>query len=515
MYLTQTLRRSAQRRRSATVLVCGEKNLTWGDFENRCARLAAGLVASGLKAGGRVAMLSHNCAEYFEFSFAVPWAGGVIVPLNNRLGSEELSFILDDSGARLLIADVHFKELIDGFLPQLPSLEGVIYFDPENANSDYESLISEHQPLEDQQRGYEDIAGILYTSGTTGRPKGAVLSHRNLIANAMGASLNSGYNEDTVYLHATPLFHAAGASRVYSMIGAGTTNIILPAFEVGALLAAIEKHHVTTLLLVPTMINRLVHHEDLHKFDLSSLRNISYGASPMPQTVLKKALEELPHVAFTQAYGMTELSPAATFLEARYHVLEGPDAGRLASCGQAVFNADVRIVDEKDRPLPDGEVGEIVVKGPMVMQGYWQNREATAEAIRDGWMHTGDAGYRDSEGFFYIVDRIKDLVITGGENVSSVEVENCIYQLDAVSECAVFGIPHEDWIETVHAEVVTKPNSTITEAQVIAHCKSQMTTFKCPRSVIVRDEPLPISGTGKIMKNELRKPYWQGRDRKV
>jgi len=230
---------------------------------------------------------------------------------------------------------------------------------------------------------------------------------------------------------------------------------------------------------------------------------------------LKKALEELQHVSFTQSYGMTELSPAATFLDARYHVLEGPDAGRLASCGRPVFNADVRIVDEEDQPLADGEVGEIVVKGPMVMQGYWQNPEATAEAIRDGWMHTGDAGYRDSDGFFYIVDRIKDLVITGGENVASVEVENCIYQLDAVSECAVFGIPHEDWIETVHAEVVTKPGFTITEAEVIAHCKGQMTTFKCPRSVVIRDQPLPISGTGKIMKNELRKPYWEGRDRKV
>ena len=326
MYLTQTLRRSAQRRRSETVLVCGEKSLSWDDFENRCARLAAGLVTVGLTAGDRVAILAHNCAEYFEFSFAVPWAGGAIVPLNNRLGSAEINYILEDSGTRLLIADVHFKDVIEGFLSQLPSLERVIYFDPENASSDYESLISQHEPLADQQRGYEDIAGVLYTSGTTGRPKGAVLSHRNLIANAMGASLNSGFNEDTVYLHATPLFHAAGASRVYSMIGAGTTNIILPTFEVGALLAAIEKHKVTTLLLVPTMINRLVHHEDLHNFDLSSLRNISYGASPMPQTVLKKALQELPDVAFTQAYGMTELSPAATFLEARYHVLDGPDA---------------------------------------------------------------------------------------------------------------------------------------------------------------------------------------------
>lgn len=515
MYLTQTLRRAAQRRRSDTVLVCGAKELSWNDFENRCARLAAGMVACGLEWGDRVAMLGHNCTEYFEFSFAVPWAGGVIVPLNNRLGADELTYILKDSGARLLIADQSFKSLIEGFLPQLPPLQKVIYYDPDDNDTEYEALLASHEPLVDQGRGYEDSAGILYTSGTTGRPKGAVLSHRNLIANAMGATINSGLNADTIYLHATPLFHAAGASRVYSMIGAATTNIILPSFDVDALLAAIEKHLVTSLLLVPTMINRLVHHPALHDYDLSSLRNISYGASPMPQAVLKVALEQLPNVAFTQAYGMTELSPAATFLEARYHVLEGPDAGRLASCGQAVFNADVRIVDEDDKPLADGEVGEIVVKGPMVMQGYWQNPEATAEAIINGWMHTGDAGYRDSEGFFYIVDRIKDLVITGGENVSSVEVENSIYQIEGVSECAVFGIPHEDWIESVHAEVVVKPGYDLSASEVIAHCKSQMTSFKCPRSVLIRDQPLPISGTGKIMKTELRKPYWEGRDRKV
>jgi len=513
MYLTQTLRRSTQRRKNNTVLICGKKSLAWNEFEHRCSRLAAVLVAAGLQADDRVAMLSHNCAEYFEFSFAVPWAGGIIVPLNNRLGSDELNYILTDSGARILIADSHFKGIIDGFLEKSPSLDRVIYFDPENANSDYETLIKQHSPLEDQQRGYEDIAGILYTSGTTGRPKGAVLSHRNLIANSMGSSLNFGFNEDTVYLHASPLFHSSGASRVYSMIAAGTTNIILPTFDVPTLLAAIEQHRVTSLLLVPTMINRMIHHQDLHKYDLSSLINIGYGASPMPQAVLKKALKELPDVAFCQAYGMTELSPAATFLEARYHVLEGPDAGRLASCGQAVFNADVRIVDEQGHPLPDGEVGEIVVKGPMVMQGYWQNSQATSEAIRDGWMHTGDAAYRDDAGFFFMVDRIKDLVISGGENISSVEVENCIYQLEAVSECAVFGIPHTDWIESVHAEVVIKPDYHITETEIINHCKSLMTSFKCPRSVVIREQALPVSGAGKIMKNELRKPYWQNKQR--
>jgi len=216
-------------------------------------------------------MLSHNSTEYFEYSFAVPWAGGLIVSLNNRFGSDELNYILADSGARILIANSHYKSIIDGFIAHLPSLEWVIYFNTEGTNSDYETLIKQHSPLEYQQRGYEDIAGILYTSGTTGRAKGAVLSHRNLIANSMGSSLNFGFNEDTFYLHGAPLFHSSGASRVYSMIAAGTTNIILSTFDVPTLLAAIEQHQVTSLLLVPTIINRLVHHEDLHKYDLIKL----------------------------------------------------------------------------------------------------------------------------------------------------------------------------------------------------------------------------------------------------
>ncbi len=521
MYLTQGLRRCTERRGNELALVCGNREVSWRQLESRVSRLAGGLDSLGLEAGDRVAMLSHNCTEYFEFSYGVLWAGGAIVPLNNKLVREELVYILDHSGARFLIADEDFRPLVEGFVAELKSLEQVIYFsgvaDSEleglsdlstlDSLSDYEKLIASSEPLEDQLRGYEDMAGIFYTSGTTGKPKGAMLSHRNLIWNAMGGIINYKFDESTVYLHATPLFHAAGGSRVFTMITAGTTNVILPKFDVPNLLSVIEQYRATSLLLVPTMINRLVNEPTLDNYDLSSLRMIAYGASPMPQAVLADALQKLPQVGFCQAYGMTELSPAATFLESRYHVLEGPGSGRLLSCGRAVWGADVRIVDEQRQALAQGEVGEIAVRGPMVMQGYWQNPEATAEAIEDGWMHTGDAGYCDEEGFIYIVDRIKDLVITGGVNVASVEVENCIYQLDEVAECAVFGIPHPDWVEAVHAVVVLKPGSSCTAEDIIQHCKNNIAIYKSPRSVEIREEPLPVSGTGKIMKNELRKSF--------
>ena len=511
MYLTQGLRRSAARNPDRTALIAHGRNYSWREFQDRVVRLAGALKNIGLGSGDRVAILAHNGAEYFEFSYGVPWAGGVIVPLNNKLSAADLVYILNHSGTGFLLADRDFQPLIEGFFPQLETVQHVLYFTPGDSESPYERALDAAEPCADQLRGYEDLAGIFYTSGTTGRPKGVMLSHRNLLWNAMSGIINYQLDESTVYLHATPLFHAAGGSRVFTMVTAGVTNVILPRFDATEVLAAIPRHQVTSMLLVPTMINRLVREPELADHDLSSLRTIAYGASPMPQSVLAEALQKLPGVGFCQAYGMTELSPAATFLEARYHVLDGPDAGRLRSCGRAVWGADVRIEGEDGQPLPDGEVGELVVRGPMVMQGYWRDPEATARAVRDGWMHTGDAGYRDAEGFFYIVDRIKDIIITGGVNVASVAVEDCIHELDAVGECAVFGVPHPDWVEAVHAVVVPKPGRTLTAEVVIAHCRAQLAGYQCPRSVEIRAQPLPISGTGKIMKAELRKPHWRDR----
>ena len=508
MYLTQGLRRSSERSPNRAALIAPGMECTWRQFEHRVAALAGGLRAQGMQAGDRVAMLSHNCAEYFEFSYGVPWAGGVIVPLNNKLSATDLIYILNHSGARFLIADEDFRSRIEDFSPQLEAVEHILYFRPGDRRSEYERLLITASPIPDQLRGYEDLAGIFYTSGTTGRPKGVMLSHRNLLWNAMSGVINYELDADTVYLHATPLFHAAGGSRVFTMVTAGVANVILPRFEIPELLSTIQRHRVTSMLLVPTMISRLVGAPELGEYDLSSLKTIAYGASPMPQAVLAEALRRLPGVGFCQAYGMTELSPAATFLERRYHVLEGPDAGRLRSCGQPVWGADVRIVDERGDPRTEGEVGEILVRGPMVMQGYWRDPEATARTVRDGWLHTGDAGYRDGDGFVYLVDRIKDIIITGGVNVASAAVEDCIYELKQVAECAVFGIPHPDWVEAVHAVVVPKKDAALQPEAVIAHCRERLASYQCPRSVEIRTQPLPLSGTGKVMKNALRRPYW-------
>jgi acyl-CoA synthetase (AMP-forming)/AMP-acid ligase II len=255
------------------------------------------------------------------------------------------------------------------------------------------------------------------------------------------------------------------------------------------------------------MINRLLRHEGFERTDLSSLTNISYGASIMPEVLLRELLEKLPSVRFTQSYGMTELSPSAAYLPPEYHVLDGPLAGKLTSVGIPVHSAEIRIADDHDRPLPRGQIGEIQVAGPMVMQGYWKQLELTEETLAGGWMHTGDAGYMDDDGFIFLVDRIKDMIISGGENIYSGEVENAIYEHPAVKECAVIGIPEPQWGERVHAIVVLHAGQSLDERSLIAHCRKSIAGYKCPRSVEFRTETLPLSSSNKILKSELRKAY--------
>jgi long-chain acyl-CoA synthetase len=257
-------------------------------------------------------------------------------------------------------------------------------------------------------------------------------------------------------------------------------------------------------------LNHMLNHPRFSDFDLSSLKQVNYGASPMPQALLRQAMERMPGVRFYQGYGMTEASPLLTVLEPDDHVLEGPEAGRLSSVGRTVYHAEIRIVDTEDREVPPGTVGELVARGPNIMKGYWNLPELTAEALRGGWYHTGDAGYEDEDGYIFLVDRIKDMIVTGGENVYSVEVENAIYRHLAVKDCAVFGVPDKEWGEAVHAVVTLKPDASTSEAELIAHCRALIAGYKCPKSVEIRDEPMPLSGANKILKSELRAPYWVG-----
>jgi long-chain acyl-CoA synthetase len=331
----------------------------------------------------------------------------------------------------------------------------------------------------------------------------------------MTALVNLGIREDSVHLHVSPLFHVAGGSRVFTTTVAGGTHATIPRFEPDLFLRAIETFRVTVTVVVPTMLNALLQHPDLDRYDLSSLKLLTYGASPMPEELLRQAMARFPDIGFLQSYGMTELSPVATCLPPRYHVFTGPDAGRIRSAGQAVYNADVAIFDKDDRPLAPGQVGEVCVRGPMVMQGYWRQPELTAEALRSGWMHTGDAGYLDAQGFLFLVDRVKDMIISGGENVYSAAVENVIYQFPGVHECAVIGIPSEQWGEAVHAIVVPRAGAVIDTDALLAHCRGQLAGYECPKSVEVRAEELPKSGPGKILKTELRKPFWQNESRSI
>jgi long-chain acyl-CoA synthetase len=370
-------------------------------------------------------------------------------------------------------------------------------------------------PVPDAEAGDGDLAGIFYTGGTTGRSKGVMLSHRNLMANSRNMLAERLTHENAVYLHAAPMFHLANSAEMYLNFLAGSSNAIVRAFTPDGVAQAIERYKVTHTLLVPTMVQMLVDHPSVDQHDLSSLRGILYGASPMNETVMERAMKKLPDVEFTQAYGMTELSPCATVLPWQDHLGEARKKGRHRSAGRPTFMVDVRVVDANDRPVPPGTVGEIVARGENVMLGYWERPEETVKAVVDGWMHTGDGGYMDEDGYVYIVDRIKDMIISGGENVYSAEVENCVAQHPAVAQCAVIGIPSDQWGEAVHAVVVRKNGAAVTSDEIITFCRERIAAYKCPRSVDIRDDMLPLSGAGKILKRELRARFWEGKTRAV
>jgi long-chain acyl-CoA synthetase len=340
-----------------------------------------------------------------------------------------------------------------------------------------------------------------------------MLSHRNLVTNAANVVPAFGYDAETIYLHAGPMFHLADGASTLAVTAVGGVHAFVPAFDPGDFLATVQREKVTHTLLVPTMINMLVNFPKIADFDVSTLRRVSYGASPMPDAVLRKAVQTLPGVRFAHAYGMTEAAPLVTSLDPRYSTLDGPCAGRSKSCGQAALMVEVRIADINDREVPRGTVGEVQARGPNIMLGYWKKPDLSTEALRGGWYHTGDVGYMDEEGFVYIVDRLKDMIISGGENVYSAEVENAILLHDAVAEVAVIGIPNETWGEAVHAIVVPRAGQTVTSNQIIAHCRNLIAGYKCPHSVVIRSEPMPLSGAGKILKSTLRAPYWEGRER--
>jgi long-chain acyl-CoA synthetase len=516
--LPQIIRRTAAQHANKTATRCNGRSHTWAGFKDRIARLAGALQSLGTGDGDRIAVLALNSDRYYEFYYGVSWAGAAFVPINTRLAPAEFVHWLNDSGSKALFVDDTFLPVIGQIRDQLESVQFYVYMGEGKAPDGYlayEDLVANHEPVAASGRGGDDLAGLFYTGGTTGKSKGVMLSHRNLATNVLQSLPSFSITTDDVFLHAAPMFHLADG--FFCMIAAtlGCTNVIVPGFDPNLVLKTLQEEKIRTALLVPTMINILVNHPEVGNYDLSRLEKLLYGASPMPEAVILKAMEVIPHVQFFQAYGQTESSPVITVMGPEYHTVEGPKAGKLSGAGLAVAGVDLAIHDDDGKLLPPGEVGEVCIRGENVMLGYWNLPEITEETLRDGWLHTGDGGRMDEEGMLFIVDRVKDMIVSGGENVYSAETEQAVYAHPAVAECAVIGIPHESWGEQVHAIVVLKPGESVTEQELIDHCKTLVAGYKCPRSVAFRDEPLPLSGAGKILKKDLRAPYWEGVDRNV
>jgi long-chain acyl-CoA synthetase len=521
MVLTMGLRRSLALDADAEALVSDGVRLTRREMVDRIARLASVLRNLGMQQNDRVAMLAPNGQHYIEFYFGVLWGGGIIVPVNSRFASAEMIEQVRDAEPFALIVDRTLAATAETLAQNVPSIKAMIIIGAAGASGrtvrsvNYEDALQSVDPVPDAMRGEDDIACLFYTGGTTGRSKGVMLSHGNLWANAMATIAHLGLDDSLVHLHSGPLFHLGAGGRVYGTAVAGGKHVVMSRFTPEQALSTIARERVTVATFVPTMLAMLLQLPDIHTYDLSSLRLITYGASPMSESVLQECLRRLPHVRFAQSYGMTELSPVATMLGVEHHTLNAPP-GRLRSAGRPVYSAEVRIVDPNDRELPRGEIGEIIVRGPIVMKGYWRKPELTAQTLRGGWMHTGDSGYFDDDGFLFIADRIKDMIISGGENVYSIEVENAISSHPDVAQCAVIGIPDPRWGEAVHAIVVIRPGADgLTAESIIAHCRPLIAGYKCPRSVDLRRELLPQSSVNKIDKAALREPFWRNRSRQV
>ncbi len=491
------LRRAVRTAPDAIAARCGDVELTYEHTWDRARRLVGALRGLGLGDGDRVSVVARNCHRYLELYQAVPGAGMALVPLNQRHTPAELAYALIDSGARVLFV-----------APGIEYPEGVVEHVIE-LDEPYEALLAAAPAAEfPDELSAETMAGLFYTGGTTGAAKGVILTHRNLVANAFHFQAQFAFRHDTCWLVAAPLFHAAGSIAVLATVWHGGCQVMLPVFDAAAALDLIEAHRVTATLLVPTMLAALAEEQLARPRDVSSLRLLSHGGSPVATETLHRAHRAFPHAELMHLYGTTETAPIATIMAQEETLLDTPQA---RSCGQPAVGVAVRVLDEDTgAEAAPGVVGEVLIRGENVMAGYWNKPEATAAAMLDGWYRTGDLGYTDERSFLYLVDRAKDMIVSGGENVYSTEVEEVLYGHPAVLEAAVFAIPDTRWGEAVHAVVV--PREEVTEADLLAHCRGAIADYKVPKHIELSTEPLPKSGAGKVLKRELRAPYWSGHE---
>ena len=492
MIHAHSLGRAAHYYGQRTALASGAARPTFRELHDRVAAIAAALSRHGFRAGDRLAMLLPNESDYLELVYACAWLGVIAVPVNTRLSIPEIDYLIADASPRGLIR--HSSLPVPTVKPSWV-------------------LVHDQEPLEVQSDRHpeaiydpEAVLALIYTSGTTGHPKGVIVTHANILANVDHLNYWMPYREGGVHLHAAPIFHILDFPFMFAAPAFGICQVAIPKFSPQSFCETVERERISQSVLVPTMINLLIQFSELEKYDLSSLERLAYGGSPMAPELIHRIREVLPNLKLIQGYGLSETG-FLTGLEDHEHTED-----RLMSCGRTCPGVDLRVVDESGKELEAGGRGELVVRSANVMRSYWNNPE---DAFRDGFFRTGDVGYRDANGYFYILDRLKDMIVTGGENVYSGEVEAVIYQHPAVREAAVFGIPDPRWGELVAACVVRKPGKTLSEDELIAHCRRSLANYKVPRRVELSDAELPKSGTGKILKRILREPFWADRKRAV
>lgn len=497
--VVDALIRASQVAGKRTGVIAEDRRYSHEEIGSRCCRLASMLTSKGVQAGDRVAILAANSVQYMESHLAIPAAGFVIVPLNTRHAEPELVYTVEDADVKVLLTDRDpgaLRELVDTVV-MIPD--------------EYEALLESADEAELGVGVTEDtLAGLFYTGGTTGASKGVMLTHRNLVANSFHFMTVAPPRQDNVALVMAPLFHAAGSNGVLSGIWSGSCQIPLSVFDAAVALDLIEKYKVTQTLGVPAMIAAISELQHAEPRDTSSLRLVAHGGSPIATSVVRRAYEAFPTAEFLHVYGMTEASPLLTGLRDEQTLL---DVDRGRSCGQSLIGVQVKIIDQEGNEMPIGEVGELAASGPNIMKGYWRKPEQTDEVLQDGWYRSGDMGYMDDEGYVFLVDRAKDMIVSGGENVYCSEVEEALYKHPAVLEAAVFGIPNEQWGEAVHAVVV--PREEVTAEDLISHCRGLIAGYKLPKAITFSDTELPKSGPGKVLKRELRAPFWEGHDKGV
>jgi len=539
MVSPETLAKAVKLFPQKRAIVCGGKHWTYQEFCSRVYRLSRCLKRIGIKKEDKVAILHPNCHTFLEAYYAIPQIGAISVPINTRLSAGEIAYILEDSESKLLIADPMFKNQLEPVRKKIRGIKKILWTgddrdrsSPSDSSPDaslhgnrsvglnYEEALRQEDSgaLPAPSMESEDIAQIYYTSGTTGRPKGVMLSHKNVMTHALGTIAEVHLTDSDVWVHVAPLFHLADAWATWAVTWVGGTHVLVREFDARAVLETIQREKVTLTNLIPTMLNLMVNHPDAGKFDYGSLRVLLSGGAPIAPEVVRKIVETFK-CDYIQTYGMTETSPYLTLSILKEHLKQLPREDQLrfkSKTGREFIGVDLKVVNEQGNEIKgdEKEVGEIIVKGDIVTKGYWKLPEETKKSIKGGWLYTGDMAVIDEEGYVTIVDRKKDMILTGGENVYSTEVENILYTYPAILECAVVGVPDQKWGEAVKAIVVLKPGQKATEQEIIQFCKEKIAHYKAPKSVDFI-EALPRTGSGKIHKKNLRDKYWEGFEKKV